>query len=64
MRNLVDAAELARVGKWARSTVYKWYEARKIPAYRFGRSVRFDVDEVLALMRQDSALATKSEEQK
>jgi excisionase family DNA binding protein len=52
---LLTARELAHVLGIKAGTVLDRYEAKppKIPGYKFGRAVRFDLDEVLATGRPD-----------
>lgn len=51
---LYTAREIAEVIGVAPGTILDWHEAGKIPSYRFGRAVRFDLAEVLASGRPDA----------
>jgi excisionase family DNA binding protein len=50
--HLVTASELAEYVGVKPGTVLDWWEAGKIPGYKLGRAVRFDLDEILALGRR------------
>jgi excisionase family DNA binding protein len=51
---MLTARELAEhLGLRRPKTVLDWYEAGKIPGYKWRRAVRFDLDEVLAAGRKD-----------
>ena len=43
-------AEYLNVSVW---TIRKWRHERKIPCHKFGRSVRYVVEEVLAVLRKE-----------
>jgi excisionase family DNA binding protein len=46
---MLTARELAEhLGLRRPKTVLDWYDAGKIPGYKWNRAVRFDLDEVLA----------------
>lgn len=49
---LLTARQLAAHLGVKPGTVLDWWEDDKIPGYRFGRAVRFDLDEILALGRK------------
>lgn len=50
---LLTARELADYLGLARATVLDKWERGELPGFRFGRAVRFDLEEVLAVGRQD-----------
>jgi excisionase family DNA binding protein len=50
-RPLLTCDELARELGLSRSHVFELAAERRIPSYRFGRSLRFDLREVLAATR-------------
>jgi excisionase family DNA binding protein len=55
MTRLVTARELAEhVGLKPGTVLDKW-ERGEFPGYKFGRAVRFDLDEILALGRRGDA---------
>jgi len=54
-RLLLTARELADAIGVSPSTILDWWQAGKIPGFRFGRAVRFDLDEILQLGRQGPA---------
>jgi excisionase family DNA binding protein len=61
---LLTARELAEVLGLKPGTILDRWEAGKLPGYKFGRAVRFDLDEVLATGRPGAggeAPATPSE---
>jgi len=47
----VTAAELSAAIKLSTSAIYEAVALGKIPHYRLGRSIRFDLAEVLAALR-------------
>lgn len=50
---LLTARELADYLGLAPATILDKWERGELPGFRFGRSIRFDLDEVLAVGRQD-----------
>jgi excisionase family DNA binding protein len=50
---LLTARELAEVLGLKAGTVLDKWERGELPGYKFGRAVRFDLDEVLATGRPD-----------
>jgi excisionase family DNA binding protein len=54
-RPLLTCEELARELGLSRSHVFELAAERRIPSYRFGRSLRFKLDEVLAATKAVSA---------
>lgn len=54
MSALVDAGTVAAATKVSKGFIYRGAVAGKIPHYRAGRALRFDLDEVLAWMRRQS----------
>jgi excisionase family DNA binding protein len=50
---LLTARELADYLGLAPATVLDKWERGELPGFRFGRAVRFDLEEVLAIGRQD-----------
>jgi excisionase family DNA binding protein len=57
---LLTARQLAEHIGVSPSTVLDWWEARKIPGFKFSRAVRFDLDEVLAVGRRAADGPTNS----
>ena len=51
MTKLVTARELGEAIGLKPGTILDRWERGELPGYRFGRSVRFDLDEILALGR-------------
>jgi excisionase family DNA binding protein len=49
---LVTARELAERIRLSPATVLDKWERGEFPGYQFGRAVRFDLDEILALCRR------------
>lgn len=52
-RSLIAADVLARKLGIKTQTVYLWVRQKRIPFYRVGRLVKFDLDEVLAHFKVD-----------
>jgi excisionase family DNA binding protein len=50
-QHLFTARELGAYLGVSPGTILDWWEAGKIPGFKFGRAVRFDLDEVLATGR-------------
>ncbi len=50
-RSLVSADDLSRHLGIKTQTVYLWVRQQRIPFYRVGRLVKFDLDEVLAYFK-------------
>jgi len=53
-QRLVTAVELADALGLKPGTVLDQFEAGKLPGYKIGRAVRFDLDEILALTRREA----------
>jgi excisionase family DNA binding protein len=53
MVRLVTARELGEALGLSPATVLDHWQAGKLPGYKVGRAVRFDLDEVLALTRRE-----------
>ena len=53
VRPLVDAAEAAKFLRKGRNSVYILAREGKIPHYRVGGSVRFDLDELRAWLEEN-----------
>jgi excisionase family DNA binding protein len=51
-RGLLTARELAEAIGLKPATVLDKWERGELPGYKFGRAVRFDLDEILELGRQ------------
>jgi excisionase family DNA binding protein len=51
MANIVTAKELSRYLKLSESTIYKLVSGGEIPGLKIGDSWRFDMDEILKLIR-------------
>ena len=52
MTNIVTAKELGQFLKLSESTIYKLATEGKIPGFKIGDSWRFDMDEILRLIRK------------
>ena len=52
MTNIVTAKELGQFLKLSESTIYKLATEGKIPAFKIGDSWRFDMEEILRLIRK------------
>ncbi|MBI5969025.1 MAG: helix-turn-helix domain-containing protein [Deltaproteobacteria bacterium] len=52
MANIVTAKELGQFLKLSESTIYKLAAAGEIPGFKIGDSWRFDMDEVMRLIRK------------
>jgi excisionase family DNA binding protein len=50
--NFVTAKELSALLKVSDSTIYNLAISRKIPGFKLGGSWRFDLDEILRLIRE------------
>ncbi len=60
MANIMTAKELGRYLKLSESTIYKLASERNLPGFKIGDSWRFDMDEIIKLIRkakQGKALA-------
>lgn len=51
----VSVEDVARHLGVSKDTIYRWVEARKIPAHRVGRFWKFKIDEVDAWVREGGA---------
>jgi excisionase family DNA binding protein len=51
MGNIVTAKELSRYLKLTESTIYKLVSGGEIPGFKIGDCWRFDMDEILKLIR-------------
>lgn len=49
---LVDAKEIARLTDYPISSIWRAVREGSLPHYRLGRAIRFDRNEVLAVMRR------------
>jgi len=52
MANIVTAKELGQYLKLSESTIYKLAASGEIPGFKIGDSWRFDMDEVMRLIRK------------
>jgi excisionase family DNA binding protein len=50
---LLTAKQLGKHLGLSTATILDHWQAGRLPGYRFGRAVRFDLEEVLAVGRQD-----------
>ncbi len=50
--NFVTAKELSALLKVSDSTIYNLAVSRKIPAFKLGGSWRFDLDEIMRLIKE------------
>ena len=53
MANFITAKELGRYLKLSEATIYKLALTGQIPGFKIGDSWRFDLDEILKLIRGD-----------
>jgi excisionase family DNA binding protein len=53
-RRFVTTAELSDLLHVPKSTIYHRAKANDWPTYHIGRTVRFDLDEILDLIRRDA----------
>ncbi|MHB1704180.1 MAG: helix-turn-helix domain-containing protein [bacterium] len=51
MKNLVSIEKISEILDINVKTIYDWTSTRKIPHYKLGRLVKFDVDEVMAWLQ-------------
>ena len=51
MKNLVSIEKIAEILDTSPKTIYDWTATRRIPHYKLGRLVKFDVDEVMAWLQ-------------
>ena len=51
MTNLITAKELGRYLKLSEATIYKLALAGQLPGFKIGDSWRFDLDEILKLIK-------------
>ena len=61
MANIVTAKEVARYLKLTESTVYKLASEGEIPGFKIGKSWRFDMDEILNVIREAKERRTKTD---
>jgi excisionase family DNA binding protein len=52
MANIVTAKEVGEYLKLTESTIYKLVADGELPGFRIGKSWRFDMDEILRLIRK------------
>ena len=52
MANIVTAKEVGQYLKLTESTIYKLATNGEIPGFKIGKSWRFDMDEILALIQE------------
>ena len=55
MRQLVNARKAASAIGVSCQTLYKKFEQREVPGFRLGKALRFDVEELFTLMRENAA---------
>ena len=53
MANFVTAKELGRYLKLSEATIYKLASTGQLPGFKIGDSWRFDLDEILKLIKGD-----------
>ena len=63
MDEKVDASVVARHFNIGKGSVYKWAEEGRIPAYRVGRCLRFDLRELVEVMRRRASMEPKRSDQ-
>jgi excisionase family DNA binding protein len=54
-RALIGTADTAAALKVSEEVVRRWHSAGRIPGYRCGRLLRFDLDEVLDALRSNES---------
>ena len=54
MANFVTAKELGRYLKLSEATIYKLASTGQLPGFKIGDSWRFDLDEILKLIKGNS----------
>ena len=54
------AQDLAELTGIAAKTWYDWAASDRVPHYRFGSAVRFDVDEVVAWARRQASVEVQT----
>jgi excisionase family DNA binding protein len=52
MANIVTAKEVGQYLKLTESTIYKLVSEGNLPGFRIGKSWRFDMDEILQLIKK------------
>ena len=52
MANIVTAKEVGQYLKLTESTIYKLASEGELPCFKIGKSWRFDMDEILQLIKQ------------
>lgn len=57
---LVTARELGEALGLAPGTILDQWEAGKLPGYKVGRAVRFDLEEILTLTRRDGRVSMEA----
>ncbi|WP_313419385.1 helix-turn-helix domain-containing protein [Sphingobacterium multivorum] len=50
-KKLVNGKTISQALGVCRTTIYLWTKDRKIPGYKIGRSIRYDLDEVLEIAK-------------
>jgi len=60
MNKLLRAREAAQSLGLSQQTLYKHFEEGKIPGYRMGKALRFDVGELKNLMRRPAENETQT----
>jgi excisionase family DNA binding protein len=58
MQNIVTAKEVGRYLKLSESTIYKLASNGEIPGFKIGDSWRFDMEDILKLIRDSKMGAT------
>jgi len=64
MEDIVTAKELARYLKLTESTIYKLVSRRELPGFKIGGSWRFDLDEILKMIRRAEKKAKRRRQNK
>ncbi len=60
MNKLLRAREAAQFLGLSQQTLYKHFEEGKIPGYRMGKALRFDVMELKNFMRRPASASTEN----
>lgn len=62
MANIVTAKEVGQYLKLTESTIYKLVSEGELPGFRIGKSWRFDMDEILQLIKKQRMQRKNGEE--
>ena len=54
MNKLISAERLAAIVGVGTQTVWRWSRENRVPCYRVGRTLRFDLNEVLQTLKRST----------